>query len=75
MECPECEGKTRVIDSGEVGCRRFAGESHRAEEVSSRWGLSPCTVRVRQCSQCANKFITLEGTLEDFEAMLEDVRD
>ena len=72
MRCPECDGATKVVDSGRPGARSFFGEADRGSEMTRLLGFSLCIVRGRLCKVCGYKFVTMEVMEEEMEAMLEE---
>jgi transcriptional regulator NrdR family protein len=60
MQCPICDGRTRVVEGRSPA---FLRENRRREvdlALLEELGLDPCYVRWRKCTRCEWRFVTVE---------------
>lgn len=72
MNCPKCEGGTRVKDSAPSDAPDSKGGLRRTGERFLGWYSRDWRVRVRGCTICGYAFRTVELPAEDIRGIVED---
>jgi len=79
MNCPECGGQAKVLDSrsADNDNPRYSWLIEKGQSVYGWWAPSDFRLRKRRClnDACNHRFITIEVSLNDLDGAFVDVKE